>query len=549
MNFTIKNHFVILFILLLNVNLFSQEQKLTSSYIDSLILEFEASVTMSSGDFKEIDKFCSLIESLSKKIGYDEGVFSAYMMYCETYRDFSVKKTNGIIAKSDNLIRLGKIDNPSLLIRYYLIKGYTEGSKGFFLNEIKFYLKADSIADKYNVYEAKRYINQSICSYYIASEQYDKALELAVANMKDNQKDSLSYFVDIENVAIIHSYLNNNDSAILYLNKVINEGYGEYSDLHYQYFSLGRAYLDIDKLDSAEKYLRKSYVISIQNYQNTVDIVNLYNNLANLYDKREYSDSSQFYYDLAYKVSDSINYLHGKLMASRGELINELKKNNLLNAFNRYISIKDSIVNRESKDLEKKLLIENETLKKEAKIKELELKKEADKNHKLLLYGILLLALIVFSFVIYRYILSQKILKKNLEIEEYKKQQAVNELKKKEQELSSKINVIQSNIKVIEELKNKELKSINLTDITSVFEQNYISDVEWQNIALQFNEIHPNYINSIKEDDISLTQNDIRLLILLKLEYSNQAIAEILNISVDGVKKAKYRLKKKVTAL
>lgn len=85
-----------------------------------------------------------------------------------------------------------------------------------------------------------------------------------------------------------------------------------------------------------------------------------------------------------------------------------------------------------------------------------------------------------------------------------------------------------------------------MSDITSMFEQNYISDVQWQNITLQFNDIHPNYIDSFKKDDVSLTQNDTRLLILLKLEYSNQAIAEILNISVDGVKKAKYRLKKKV---
>lgn len=543
-----KTKVLFLFILISTIS-FSQKKEITIASIDSLVNIAANYSEINSGEFAEIDSLCDIIEKQSKSINYDEGAFISYLMLAETYRDFSLDKTSSLIFKMDELIEGGGIKKTMLLIRYNLIKGYFEGSKGNFLTEITLFLRADSIADVNNVVDAKRYINQNICGYYVASEEYDKAIVLARENMYDPSKDSLSYFVDIENVAILHSYIGNDDSAIYYLNKAISEGYGNFADLHYEYFSLGRAYFNLNELDSAKKYYSMSKTIGESKYQYTVDLVNLYNNIGMLYKRLNQTDSSSFYFKEGLKVSDSIGYIHGKHSAYRGIIVNELKDKEILQYFYSYEELKDTITNRNTKTLEKKLLIENETLKKEAKIKELELKKEADKNHKLLLYGILLLALIVFSFVIYRYVLSQKILKKNLEIEEYKKQQAVNELKKKEQELASKINIIQSNIKVIEELKNKELKSINLTDITSVFEQNYISDVEWQNIALQFNEIHPNYINSIKEDDISLTQNDIRLLILLKLEYSNQAIAEILNISVDGVKKAKYRLKKKVTTL
>ena len=86
----------------------------------------------------------------------------------------------------------------------------------------------------------------------------------------------------------------------------------------------------------------------------------------------------------------------------------------------------------------------------------------------------------------------------------------------------------------------------NLSDITSVFEQNYISDTQWQNIIIQFETIQPNYLSDIKQEGIKFTINDTKILVLLKLGYSNQGISEILNISIDGVKKAKYRLKKKV---
>jgi hypothetical protein len=39
--------------------------------------------------------------------------------------------------------------------------------------------------------------------------------------MHDQQKGISSYFIDLYNVAIIHSYIGSNDRAIFYLNKVI----------------------------------------------------------------------------------------------------------------------------------------------------------------------------------------------------------------------------------------------------------------------------------------------------------------------------------------
>lgn len=43
-----------------------------------------------------------------------------------------------------------------------------------------------------------------------------------------------------------------------------------------------------------------------------------------------------------------------------------------------------------------------------------------------------------------------------------------------------------------------------------------------------------------------VSNNDLRLMSLLKLNLSSKEIANILNISVEGVKKARYRLRKKL---
>jgi len=43
-----------------------------------------------------------------------------------------------------------------------------------------------------------------------------------------------------------------------------------------------------------------------------------------------------------------------------------------------------------------------------------------------------------------------------------------------------------------------------------------------------------------------VSNNDLRLMSLLKMNLSSKEIANILNISVEGVKKARYRLRKKL---
>lgn len=545
MIFRIKITFVFLFF---GLNLFNQG--VTKKQIDSLINDYEKSQSINLDDREKISSFCLIIDSLSNKINYAHGIFYSNLILVEVNKNFSEDNNERSIKKLDSLV-INKVPvKESFLVRYYLNKGNTEGVKGNLFEELKFYLKADSICEKSLDNNARKYIKHYIAAYYIDTKEYLKALkEVNEAIHLTNKKEGF-YLSLLQQKGSVFFELNEIDSAIYYFKKSIEMGIGKlYNSLSYEYYSLGKFYSEINKLDSAKKYLFLSKSEFDKELEYSIDGVKVYEGIGKLFHLLNQFDSSVYYYDLSLKIADSINHIDGVFIAQKNIILNSLlnlSQGKLVESFERYNNLVDSVLFRSSFELEKKYIVENETLKKETKIKELELKKESDKNYRILLYWIFSVLLVIFLFIIQRYVSRQKILEQNLEIEEYKKNQVERNLKEKEKELASKINIIQSNIKVIEELKNKEVKSVNLTDITSVFEQNYISDVEWQNIALQFNEIHPNYINSIKEEDVSLTQNDIRLLILLKLEYSNQAIAEILNISVDGVKKAKYRLKKKV---
>jgi DNA-binding CsgD family transcriptional regulator len=68
----------------------------------------------------------------------------------------------------------------------------------------------------------------------------------------------------------------------------------------------------------------------------------------------------------------------------------------------------------------------------------------------------------------------------------------------------------------------------------------------WEEFKIIFNSIYPNFQLNIASKINSISSAETRLLMLHKLGLSSKEIADILFISADAVKKAKYRLYKKI---
>jgi len=73
-----------------------------------------------------------------------------------------------------------------------------------------------------------------------------------------------------------------------------------------------------------------------------------------------------------------------------------------------------------------------------------------------------------------------------------------------------------------------------------------LTEQSWREFRLAFEQIYPDFLQKISTHAAQFTPAELRLLTLAKLELKNQEIAETLGISVDGVKKGKQRLKKKL---
>ena len=135
------------------------------------------------------------------------------------------------------------------------------------------------------------------------------------------------------------------------------------------------------------------------------------------------------------------------------------------------------------------------------------------------------------------------------------KEQLAAELLFKQKELTSHaLHLIQKN-ELLEELKGrldsmkKHATSPNVKEIARMdhlIDFDRYQDEDWQNFKSYFNQVHPNFETKLKADHPDMTVNDIKLAALIRMNLTTKQIATINNVSILAVKKARYRLRKKL---
>ncbi|MFN5043451.1 MAG: triple tyrosine motif-containing protein [Bacteroidota bacterium] len=87
----------------------------------------------------------------------------------------------------------------------------------------------------------------------------------------------------------------------------------------------------------------------------------------------------------------------------------------------------------------------------------------------------------------------------------------------------------------------QEIKKV----IKSVSDDDKI-DQEWETFAKHFDKVHSDFVVLLKKTYPSLTANEVKLCIYLRMNLSSKEIAQLMNISVRGVEISRYRLRKKI---
>jgi hypothetical protein len=116
------------------------------------------------------------------------------------------------------------------------------------------------------------------------------------------------------------------------------------------------------------------------------------------------------------------------------------------------------------------------------------------------------------------------------------------------QNIMEKSTVISVITKELEVLKNgSSAEQERIVKFNKVLHANILTDDDWDRFKNTFSEVYPNFFAGLRYRFPEITNAELRLSALIKLKLTLKEAAGTLGISVESVKKSRYRLKKKLT--
>jgi tetratricopeptide (TPR) repeat protein len=343
--------------------------------------------------------------------------------------------------------------------------------------------------------------------------------------------------------------------------KVYNEVISQYKAMNYNndlagaYNSLGQIYLDTDSIFKAKYLFEKSLEISKEFKQKSLEALN-FSALGNVELYLNNNQKALSYYEMALVIDqetqakDHIKNDYLDLSKAHAKIGNYKRayENHL-----QFFKLHDEILNKENYERINELEVQYQTEKKEKaliikenKIKLLEERKQTAENQKLFLLISLIGALALAIAIVYG--LRQKMKRNKIEREKLD-----GDIEFKEKELTTHALHLAHKNEVLLDLKSqlKELKSSspnsrNYQKVINTINLDINNDNNWEQFRNYFEEVHKDFNSKVMRSYHNVINNDLRLMSLLKMNLSSKEIANILNISIEGVKKARYRLRKKL---
>jgi DNA-binding CsgD family transcriptional regulator len=192
----------------------------------------------------------------------------------------------------------------------------------------------------------------------------------------------------------------------------------------------------------------------------------------------------------------------------------------------------------------------------EQKQAELQLLQEKKKRGDILIFGLvgITIALIVVFIVIIRLIAKRR--RREKEIAALKQEQVEKELESTEKEMRTMLsNLIEKNalieqlteeIHQFQESPEQPVSDEKLKMLDKLQSFTLLTDDDWLEFKKLFEKLNPTFFNKVLSHSPDLTNAEIRLITLIKLNLSNLEMSRALGISPDSVRKTSLRLRKKL---
>lgn len=341
-----------------------------------------------------------------------------------------------------------------------------------------------------------------------AFEHNNKAIAL-FQELKEPRDLAIAY----NNQGQIYRYGDRFDEALAYYNLSLEEckkiNYTEGMATAYQ--NLSTVYTKKGNEPKAFENARKCLNLSL-NLNSKVRISEAYLELSRIHDRFAEPDSALYYYKKHYEWEKNL------MEANQSDLLSRYQAN----------------LGMEVKNL---------------RIQNLQNEKQIANNRIWFIAAGVFIFILITGFFVYRYLSKIRFKEQQLELELHNSKRLI---EVKEQELKtyiidlSKKNAIINNLQI--DTGRTGTIAQNEPEVAELLEQKILTDEDWEKFKNRFNNIYPNFFLRIKESHLPLTEAEIRILVLMRLELNGKHMAAILGISPQSVRVCKMRLKKKLLA-
>ncbi|MCI5058871.1 MAG: hypothetical protein MRY83_22345 [Flavobacteriales bacterium] len=320
-------------------------------------------------------------------------------------------------------------------------------------------------------------------------------------------KSKSKYLKSLLNIALSRYYTKSKmpEEAISFAKKSeeINKANKDSIGLCYDYIELGKLYLDQKLFDKANLYLSKALSIA-QNVGSLREIVPIKESIFKM-------EKSKGNYKLAVNIYEDLELLKDSIT----QLESVEYTQNLVTAYN------DDLHNIRMAKKQEEIV----SIKQKSRIKDL-----------MIIISFFAIAIIITIGIIIRLKAKERLIKQQQRIKE--QELTTQNLK---QEVLAKTNIIKQKNQLIERISDssEEFRS-NITDKLDL-------DKDWMQFMAEFELLYPSFISNLDQHFSGMTNTDKKVSALIKLGLSNKEIANLMSITENGAKKAKQRLKSKLS--
>lgn len=318
--------------------------------------------------------------------------------------------------------------------------------------------------------------------------------------------------------------------------------------------NIARTYVALETYDSALKYLKMGAALR-QQLDVPIHSAYAYKEYASMYLGLKQYRTALDYAQKVYKIGvayDHTGHVEDGLRSMRDACIGMEEYEKSTEYALAYTNFLQSQYDKEREGLIQDMESKYQTALKDKEIENLEAKRLVDAQEKIILQRTVIFISILALLTLYLLWSVRKKQKVDKQLAQAQLSLRDKELKIKEQKLAQFASLIKEKNLILEQLEeqisNLEFngKQQQFDDINKLMQSIILTEEDWQEFKIIFENVHNQFFAKLKENHPSLTTAEIRILALMKLKLSNKEMAHMLGIASDSVTRTKHRIKKKL---